>query len=449
VSEAANTRCGPWSELSPSQRLEARWTRALNPSFAFTGPEAEAQYKARVVRLKKAWTLDGVPDRVPVCAFANLFPFLRAGLSPYEAMYDYPRAADAWMRCNRELGADHAVGHIPPPGRAFDLIGSRSYSWPGHGLSKQSAYQYNEDEWMLASEYDDLISDPTGYLLEVYLPRTVGALGGLAQHGTIGDMAQMYSAPSYLITWGLEEMQSSIEKLSAAGREVLAWVTCQCQATDRSGAEGFPSLVCDIVAAPFDFIGDTLRGTRQVYMDMYRRPGKLLEAIDRIVPVLLRWLGRRTSPQSAPIVLVPLHKGADRFMSDEQFAEFYWPSLRRLLEGVRQAGFMAYLLAEGCYNTRLEFFRQLSPGTTIWHFDQTDLREAKKALQGIACVQGNVPLPLLQLGTPAQVTEHCLKLIEDVAPGGGYVLDTGAALDEAEDANVRAMIRAAKDHGAY
>ena len=77
------------------------------------------------------------------------------------------------------------------------------------------------------------------------------------------------------------------------------------------------------------------------------------------------------------------------------------------------------------------------------------MREAKEALQGIACVQGNVPLSLLQLGTPEQVTEYCRRLIEEVAPGGGYVLDTGAALDEAKDANVHALIRAATDFGTY
>jgi hypothetical protein len=443
------TQQDAWSRLSPAEKLEARWANALNPGTPFVSPEAEAEYRARVTRLKKAWTLDGVPDRVPVCVLSNFFPFLWAGLTPYEAMYDYRRAADAWMRCNREFKADLALALLPPSGPALDLIGPKVFSWPGHGLPRESGYQYGEDEWMLAGEYDDLISDPTGFLLEVYLPRTVEALGGLAHHGAVGDMTQIYSAPGYLMTWGLPEVQSSVEALSAAGREVLAWLAHQGQAADRLGAEGFPSMVCGVAATPFDFIGDTLRGTRQVYMDMYRRPAKLLEAIDRIVPVLLRWLTRRTTPQSPPILVVPLHKGADRLMSDEQFKEFYWPSLRRFLEGVRQAGLMAYVLAEGAYDSRLELFRELSPGTIVWHFDQTDMREAKRALQGIACVQGNVPLSLLQLGTPEQVTEHCRRLIEDVAPGGGYVLDVGAALDEAKGANVRALIQAAKDFGVY
>ena len=35
-----------------------------------------------------------------------------------------------------------------------------------------------------------------------------------------------------------------------------------------------------------------------------------------------------------PIVFIPLHKGADGFMSDEQFKKFYWPTLRDLIDGL-------------------------------------------------------------------------------------------------------------------
>jgi hypothetical protein len=438
-----------WSRLSPAEKLEARWAAALKPDTPFVSPEAEAAYRARVTRLKQAWTLDGVPDRVPVCVLSNFFPFLWAGLTPYEAMYDGQLAAEAWLRCNRQLQMDHAAGLFPPPGAALDVIEPRSFSWPSHGLSKRSTCQYNEAEWMLAEEYDELISDPTGFLFEVYLPRIADSLGGFARHGAIGDVLQLCSTPSYLLTWGLPEMEASAKRLSAAGREVLAWLALQSQAIERSRTEGLPLLVGGVASAPFDFVGDTLRGTRQVCMDMYRRPDKLRAAVDKLVPVLLRWLARSTTPQSPPVVVVPLHKGTDRFMSDEQFREFYWPSLREFLKGVRKIGLMAYVLAEGSYTTRLELFTEVEPGTTIWHFDQTDIREAKRVLGGIACVQGNVPLTLLQLGTPEQVSECCRGLIDDVAPGGGYVLDAGAALDEAEDGNVRAMIQAAKDYGVY
>ena len=35
-----------------------------------------------------------------------------------------------------------------------------------------------------------------------------------------------------------------------------------------------------------------------------------------------------------PLVFIPLHKGADGFMSNEQFEKFYWPSLKKVMIGL-------------------------------------------------------------------------------------------------------------------
>jgi uroporphyrinogen-III decarboxylase len=74
---------------------------------------------------------------------------------------------------------------------------------------------------------------------------------------------------------------------------------------------------------------------------------------------------------------------------------------------------------------------------------------AKETLGRVAALQGNVPLSLIQTGAPAEVREYCRKLIEIAAPGGGFLLDTGAAMQQGNDENIHAMIRAARDFGAY
>ena len=65
----------------------------------------------------------------------------------------------------------------------------------------------------------------------------------------------------------------------------------------------------------------------------------------------------------------------------------------------------------------------------------------------MAALQGNVPLSLLQLSTPEAVREYCRKLIEVAAPGGGFLLDSGAVLHQCKAENVKAMIQAAHDFG--
>lgn len=78
-------------------------------------------------------------------------------------------------------------------------------------------------------------------------------------------------------------------------------------------------------------------------------------------------------------------------MSVEQFQTFYWPSLRKVIMGSIDDSFVPYVFAEGAYNSRLETIRDLPAGRTVWHFGQTNMRRAKEALGGVACIQGNVP----------------------------------------------------------
>ena len=217
----------------------------------------------------------------------------------------------------------------------------------------------------------------------------------------------------------------------------------------RLVAEGFPAHPGLVTWAPFDFLGDTLRGTRGIVTDLYRRPEKVLAACERLLPVLLKYVTRKAAPFVPPTVFIPLHKGADGFMNDEQFRTFYWPTLRKMCLGLIEQGLVPYLFAEGAYNSRLEVIRDLPAGRTVWHFDQTDMRKAKEALEGIACIAGNVPLSLLQLETPDKVTAYCRKLIDEVKGQGGFILDIGAGADTAKEENFAAMIQAAKTYGVY
>ena len=439
-----------WSELSPAEKLERRWAGFVGAPFDFASPEAEADYRARATRLRTAIRLEGPPDRVPVCALSHFFPARRKGLTPYDSMYDYEKAAGAWLSFHHELQPDAQTTALfaAIPGRAYDILDVNILNWPGHGVPKDSVFQYNEQEYMREDEYELLIDDPTDFLLHVYMPRVAGGLAGFAGLVSPMDMLEIVTAPGYWMRWASPEVQATLEKLTAAGRECGAWGGTMFPLIGRLLAEGFPGTTGAMSKAPFDIIGDTLRGTRGVMMDMFRQPDMLLEACDRVANIAVKWVTRRATPQSPPLVFMPLHKGADGFMSDEQFKTFYWPSLRRVILGLVADGFVPYLFAEGSYGSRLEVIRDVPVGRTVWQFDRTDMRRAKEVLGGVACIQGNVPSSLLNLGTADEVTAYCRDLIESVGPGGGFILDAGGVIDDAKDENVRAMIQAVKDFGA-
>ena len=80
--------------------------------------------------------------------------------------------------------------------------------------------------------------------------------------------------------------------------------------------------------APFDMIGDFIRGTRGIMVDMFRRPDKLIAAMEKVAPMLIE-MGTCAKKTGNPFVSILLHKGADGFMSTEPYKTFYWPTLKK------------------------------------------------------------------------------------------------------------------------
>jgi uroporphyrinogen-III decarboxylase len=184
-------------------------------------------------------------------------------------------------------------------------------------------------------------------------------------------------------------------------------------------------------------------------MDMYRQPDKVIEAMERLTPLLIRMGLSAARGSGRPLVTFPLHKGADGFMSDEQYRKFYWPTLKKVIMGLIDEGAVPFLFAEGGYETRLEIIQDVPRGKTVWQFDYTDMARAKEVLGETACIVGNVPVSLLSTGTPDEVKDYCKKLIDDAGKDGGFILSSGGIIDKAAPENVRTMIEFSKEYGVY
>jgi uroporphyrinogen-III decarboxylase len=204
--------------------------------------------------------------------------------------------------------------------------------------------------------------------------------------------------------------------------------------------------------APFDLIGDTLRCTTGVMLDMYRQPEKLITACEALVPVSIKMAVQAAMVTRIPFVIIPLHKGDDAFMSDEQFIEFYWPTLKAQLLGLIDAGLIPVPFAEGYYDRRLDIIANsgLPKGKTVWLFDMTDMKTAKEKLGHMACIGGNVPAPLFSYASsPQKMDAYCKKLIEIAGPGGGFILSPGVTVFQAKPENMHAFFKSTKKYGVY
>ena len=148
-------------------------------------------------------------------------------------------------------------------------------------------------------------------------------------------------------------------------------------------------------------------------------------------------------------VFIPLHKGTDSFMSIKQFKTFYWPTLQKLIFDLIEAGCTPYLLIEGAYNTRLDIIKEVPKGKCIYHFEATDIFEAKRKLGDTVCIMGNMPNSLLATGSEEQVKEYTKKLIDVCGDGGGYIMSASALIDHAKTENVEAWVETTHQYGKY
>jgi hypothetical protein len=421
------------------------------PGVEFASPEAEKAYKERVTRLKDAADLKK-PDRVPVVPMTGFFPAYYGGFTPYEVMYDYEKLVSSGKRYVLELEPDaHGGVVVAPPGPSFDILDYKLYAWPGHGVAKEHSYQCIEGEYMKADEYDALIDDPTYFFLTGFLPRIFGALDAFKMISPITNMTEMYGGftGAALIPYGLPPVQEAMKKLMEAGSEALKWIQFAGGFGVEMAAAGFPGFFGGGCKAPFDTLGDTLRGTRGIMVDMYRQPDKVLKAVERLTPIMVKMGASMAQQNGCPIVFIPLHKGADGFLSDEQFKKFYWPTLKATMLGLIEEGCIPFPWAEGGYNTRLKVIRDVPKGKIIWGFDLTDMAEAKRVLSDVACITGNMPIAVLSVGTPEDVKENAKKLIDSCAKGGGYIMMNGAVIEDVPPDNIKAMIDATKEYGVY
>ncbi len=447
------TKPANWKKMTATERREARYAVWMSTEGKpMATPEAVATYRLHTQRVKDIMDLKK-PDRVPLLPFMGGFFAQYAGITPHDVMYDYAKYTAAWLKYNRDFKPDYLVfSGAFNPGPVFDKLDYKVYQWPGHGIAETQPFQCLEVEYMKGDEYDAYCADPEGFYMRTYMPRAFGALSGWAALPSVFATMELPMLPAFMIPAGLPHVIESFQAFIDAAKAAMEYAIASGQADGTLMAEmGLPPLPGGFTKAPFDIIGDTLRGTRAVMLDMYRQPNKLLAALERTVPVAVSLADQTASGQGNPFVFIPLHKGADGFMSNADFKKFYWPSLKATLLGLIESGLVPYLFVEGGYNQRLDIIADpdIPAGSTYWSFDKTDMKAVKKHLGGWAAFGGNVANSMLHAGTPQQVTDCVKELIDTVGVDGGYGMAAGAVVDEARAENLHAMFDTTKEYGKY
>jgi hypothetical protein len=309
---------------------------------------------------------------------------------------------------------------------------------------------------MKADEYDEMLKDPNGFAVRIIWPRISSTLAPLAGMMEMPPPPLLYLSNAYTLPELLGEMFSAppmtalLEKaleLAKAHQQKNAAIM---KYTMEMMALGFPFPYHTVSFSAFDWISDAFRGLAGTSLDMYRVPEKLLAAIEMFTPLTVGGCVMMCEMTRNKGVFIPMHRGADGFMSEEQFARFYWPCLKALFLGLIDAGLTPIPLFEGDYTSRLHFLAELPPGKVVGHFDHIDRKKAKEMIGDVMCFWGNVPASLMCTGTPQQVKDDVKELIDLFGDTGGLIIDSTMGIpDESLPENVQALTDAVHEYGVY
>lgn len=410
-----------------------------------------ALYEEKMARVNAAIQLQ-VPDRVPFFPTAHMFAAKYMGMSFGDAFQDAERWYAANLQFAIEMDADLTFSPdfaVFSSAKAFSAVDFKQLLIPGLQLPPDHSFQFVEGEYVKAEEYDSFLDDPTGFALRVYMPRIYGALSGFSMLPPLTTFMLGYAGIPAVAALAAPPIWAGFEALHQAGIESARWGAAGAAFQKEMAEKGYPLWAGGVALAPFDIISDFMRGMRGSMLDMYRCPDKLLAATQKVLSWSLGGAIGQCRMSGNPRVFIPLHRGADGFMSLKQFETFYWPGLQNLILGLIDAGLTPCPFFEGSYDQRLDYLAELPKGKIMGLFDLTDVFRAKEVIGKTMCIAGNVPVSLLHFGTKDDIRSYTRKLIEVVGKDGGFIMSCGSVMDEADPERVRIWRDATREFGKY
>ncbi|MFP4501634.1 MAG: uroporphyrinogen decarboxylase family protein [Candidatus Hydrogenedentota bacterium] len=395
--------------------------------------ETQALYEQRRRRYLTALR-NGKPDRVPIRPFAAEFVARYAGYTCQEVTHEPAKAFDATCRAAADMGWDATVPNMVYVWTGLtEAAGLKYYGAPGIGVDPNHGFQYlepaEEDAWMRPDEYDALIADPTGYLYETWFPRVSKDVVAPGAPNTLrNNLAFVKGGMAMLQYFG--SFGPAIQQLQEEAGAVPA--------------------IAGILKAPLDILGDKLRGYIGLTMDLLEQPEKVMAACEALAPHLCYTALTSADPDKQLPIGFWMHRGCTPFVTQEQFDQFYWPTLRPVIQELWKNGQQTLFYAEGDWDAHLEAFRDLPDQSIVYHVDRGDIFKAHDVLGDKFCLSGGISNYLLAYGTPEEVRTQVREVITGVAQDGGYLLDASAIMqNDATVENVRAMTQAGREFGDY
>jgi uroporphyrinogen-III decarboxylase len=389
--------------------------------------EIEQLFEERLARYQATIALEPTDRMMVAGTGSNNLAEIYAGYSRQEIMYDINK----WMAAESKFAEDFPQIDLLRAGRIwgpmFESVGFKLYKLPGRDLPADTDFQFVEGEWMKPEEYDVLIKNPVEFMMEYRLPRV---LGEFKEKGSVRSyMAFLKGGMAFVL-------------MGQAMRE---------KALNLEKNYGLPQPFQGGMLAPFDVLADGYRGLQGIMIDIFERPGKVIEACEALIPDLVNCAIATADPLKRYPVFMPLHRGNHPFLSPKQFETFYWPPLFKAITLLIEAGYTVRAYLEGDWTPNWYHWNEFPKGKILCDIDnKADIAKAKKDIGGTVCLAGGISDRMFILGTPEEIRARVKELCETVGKDGGLILNGGCAIPYmTKPENFRAYVDATLEYGKY
>lgn len=369
-------------------------------------------------RIEKAVNLEEA-DRVPCAPLVGYYIAAAADMTPEDVLFDPEKAEQAWEITYKKHGSafdlsspsSFFVTHIDVYPNMFSTY-YLDWSLPGRERSADSIpnlkERASEEPVMKESDYDKLIDD--GFYRFFSLERA-----GLS------DIFYPMQAGTYY------------KKYNKKWREEYQ----------------VPTLIDGSINTPFDVLS-VLRGSTNFMIDLYKRPDKILAAIESMQDGMIAAGLEVAKMSGAETILLGAARGSADFISPKMFEKFVLPFMVRASHALNEAGYRIHYHFDTDWTPMLEYFKEFPAKSGFLHIDErTDIFKAKEVLGNHLCLLGNLKPSLFSFGTPEEVMQQTRAIIEKCAPGGGIILSSELPDMETKPECVQAMVDAVLQYGSY
>lgn len=365
------------------------------------------------------------PQRVPIISMYETWAISNANSTVKEIEDNPEKEIDIYCKPHEEIYCDCVYTN----GLVFDAKSAQITGSKSHFISEDGqTVQHLEVSPMEAEDYPKLIKNPMEFVFNEIIPR---------------KCANLSKSPDENYQTLKELLNHWKVKGDVQGRLV----------NELKDRHGLPVLVGPIAYPPMDIVFDYLRGFKGISLDLRRQQEQLLAGITALDEFAYDIAGITPGMEKvAPFPFYATMMHVPTFISMKQFEKFFLPTYEKMILKINQLGGKVIMFLEGNWESKYEWLNSLPKNMAIGILEDDDVFNAKKKVGDNITIAGGMSIGLLQRGSKEQCIDHAKKVIDECAPGGGYLFTYSRILSSKGDVNVenlKAVNEFVRDYAVY